>query len=334
MRVVQSAPAVPTDLAYIGPSASTSVASSGAAQETKTAEVQVVTDTEEFAPNGPVTSISSLTPPLSSTQLPAQQTVPRIAANLPTSAAAVGVSVAVPVGGSVSYVIAQPSVVTLQIVDGKLVSASEAPTQYSIALPSSGVALQPVVAGSTPLAGSTAIVGSTPIVGSTTIVGSTPIVGSTSPLTGTIPPTTPVIQQYLNPLIQYSSQIIASIPPTCVRPCMSFQTHFKDCTTRYPPIPLPPSISTTPLGSSSSELSSAGQSLTAKQTESNIALSTCLCDYTYQAQTCGQCFVKVPEVGTGSLEWFQGFVGGCQALGEGKTESLVSFWFFCFWILE
>jgi hypothetical protein len=321
--MVQSAPAVPTDLVYIGPSASTSgsTTTSGVVQEVKT-EVQVVTDTEELAPNGPVTSISSLTPPSSTTLLPAPQTAPRIAANLPTSAAAVGAPVALPVGGSVSYVIAQPSVVTLQIVDGKLVPATEAPTRYSIALPTSGVALQPIGAGST------AVGGSSPLIGSTPIVGSTPIIGSTSPLIGAIPPTTPVIQQYLNPLIQYSSQIIASIPPTCFRPCMSFQTHFKDCTTRFPPLPLPPSLSTTPLVSSASDLSAGGQSLTRKQTESNIALSTCLCDYTYQAQTCGQCFVKVPAVGTGSLEWFQGFVGGCQALGEGKTESLVSFFSF------
>lgn len=274
---VQGAPAVPTDLAYTGPSASTSRVVAETSQS-----VPRQTDTEEFAPNGPIVSIapaSTAIPPLgASSQLATPQPTPlRIPTTIPAPAAA-----------PVSYVIAQPSVVTLQIIDGKLVTATEASTQYSIALPT---------ASGLPLA-------SIPPVGPGSLKAAVqPLTGSSQNISQSPPASE---ETYLNPLIQYSSQIIAAIPSSCTRPCTSFLTHYTTCTSRHAPV----------------FLSSAPP--TPEETQSNIALSECLCDYTYQAQTCGQCFVRDPTMGPGKVEWFQGVVGVCQAMGQGKTESLVS----------
>lgn len=188
---------------------------------------------------------------------------PQITATIP-GAPAVTPAFGIPI--PTSYAIAKPPVVTLQVVDGKLVPAS-ATTQYSIALP-----------------------------GASTAVGA----GGNA--------TTPAaVGIYVNPLVGYASEIISLTPPTCDRPCSSFKSHTTDCAARFPPL-----------------LSASSVVPTAKETKADEELTRCLCDYTYQAQTCGQCWAKNQTLARGvEMGYFQEIVKGCEAAKEGKLVSEV-----------
>lgn len=263
---VHAAPAVPSDLAYVGPLVSTG----GTTHSETTQVISATTDTQEFAPNGPLPSMTAPPPPTRVSFTTSSLVTPPRDPPIITA-----------VAGAPSYVIARPSIVTLQIIDGQLVQASEAPTRYSLALPQpSGSSDDPIIDPSAALRVSTSPLGKEQ--------------QDASPLED--PP------EYVNPLVQGSHEIIASMPTNCTRACAPFRNHCTSCASRHPPIRYT-------------------NSLTPAENITNVALSECLCDYTYQAQTCGQCFIA--QGGKGGA--VRGLVQGCQMLREGKLEALVSF---------
>lgn len=110
---------------------------------------------------------------------------------------------------------------------------------------------------------------------------------------------------YVNPLVGYASEIISTIPSECERPCSSFKSHSTACASRFPPL-----------------LSSSTAAPTANETKTDGELTECLCDYTYQAQTCGQCFARNETLAKGEeMAYFEEIVKGCQAAKEGKSVS-------------
>lgn len=243
-------------------------------QSETTEVIPATTDTEEFAPNGPLPSSTS--PPLTRISFTSSSLLAPLR-NPPITTA---------LAGAPSYVIAQPSVVTLQIIDGQLLQASQAPTRYSLALS------QPSGWPGNPIAGPSAALRAP----------ARPLVEGQQDAE----PQHDDPPAYINPLVQDSYEIISFIPTNCTRPCAPFRNHYTSCASRHPPI------------------TSSGTAPTAAENAINVALSECLCDYTYQAQTCGQCFVAQGLEG-GSV---RGVVQGCQALAEGKVEALVSFLLF------
>ncbi|KAJ9099110.1 hypothetical protein QFC21_003989 [Naganishia friedmannii] len=259
-----------------------------------TTSSSLVTPTTSYS-QGSQASASSSAVFVTITHTPASIITPAAAANqAPAPAGGIyaplgtpvnGKAAAAPAGGAVSYVIdPKPAVVTLQVVDGKLVPAGSAPAAYSIALP--GVAGLGGVQGKA-IAGGAAGVDADDIVDAALNAPNL---------------------HYANPLMNLASEIVILTQPKtagCNMQCLPFRTNIVKCNTDFPLI-------TADLKTSS----------TADTQKTNTSLTACICEPFIQRGSCEACLSKNSTLAAmPQMAYFSGIDSRCPAIGQASAGS-------------
>ncbi|KAJ9124806.1 hypothetical protein QFC24_003175 [Naganishia onofrii] len=190
-------------------------------------------------------------------------------------------------GPAVSYIIdPKPAIVTLQVVDGKLVPAGSAATAYALA-GLGGVQGKAVALGT----GTGAEVGADDIVNAALNAPNL---------------------HYVNPLMNLASEIVILTQPKdagCNMQCLPFRTNTVKCNTDFP-------LLTADLKKSSTTTTNAANQKT------NTSLTACICEPFIQRGSCEACFTKNSTLATmPQMSYFSGINSRCPVIGESSAAS-------------
>ncbi|KAJ9092939.1 hypothetical protein QFC19_008537 [Naganishia cerealis] len=274
------APAPPESLEYHAPEAPSSSSSMpessafepyGAFPTTSSLSLLASSESHTIKAGAPSSAVISITS--TATPVIPQALAPLLAA--PTAKAP-----------AVSFVLdtqPKPSVVTLQIVDGKLVTAGAAAASYSIALPGP----------------------------STAATGFSPSAGDLQSVSGAGSSVSDAALQapnlyFANPLMNLASEIVnVSSQDTsgCSKQCLPFQLKVVKCNADFPFL--------------SANLS---KTLSANEQKTNTSLTSCLCEPFIQRNSCKRCFTANSTLAAmPQISYFSGMESRCPAPGKNET---------------